>query len=489
MFGITDEGFVTKRLEDIKIEIEDSLRNSLGNNINLLPQGVLGQIVGIFSERESLLWELMEAVYNSQYPDTASGATLDLVASITGITRLSASESIVVLKLYGDVGTVIPSGSEISRADNSNVVFETISSSVISSGIDEVKKITFSIIPDAGQFKLTFNGNETGALLFNATSVDVQSALNNLPDLSSVLVTGDFSTGFDITFTGTDGQKPQSDLTISENTLVLVVAPVAVVSSTSIDGAIPSSTVAAKAKEVGPIEAPSGTLSVIETPVTGWDSVENELDADLGRDEESDAELKIRRDLALQQAGAATVGAIFSQLSSLDGVSTVRIFENITEIYDLEGRPPKSYEAVIQGGDEDEIAATIWSTKPAGIQTFGDILKNILDSQGYPQQVSFSRPTGLTIYVTLNITAGLDFPANGASLASDAIVDYGKTFEVGQDVITIPKLLCTVANIDGILDIEVLVGTSASPTLSDNIIVADNEIAEFDSSRILVNLV
>lgn len=489
MFGITDEGFVAKRLEDIKSEVEDSLRSSLGNSINLLPQGVLGQLVGIFSERESLLWELMEAVYNSQYPDTASGATLDLVASITGITRLSASKSSATLKLYGDLGTVIPSGSQVSRGDNSNVVFETVSSTSIEAGTNEVKKLTFNNVPDSGQFKLTFNSNETTALLFSATNLDVQSALNNLPDLSSVLVTGDFSAGFTVEFSGADGEKPQEDFIVSENTLQLGVVTTTLVSSTDTEGELPNSEVVATSSVTGPIEAPSLTLNTIETPITGWDSVENPLDAVLGRDEESDAELKLRRDTALQQAGAATIDAIFSQLSSLEGVTTVKIFENETEVVDLEGRPPKSYEAVIRGGDEDEIAQSIWDTKPAGIRTVGDINKAVLDSQNFPQSVNFSRPTALDIYVIMNVTTDLNFPTNGETQIVENIIAYGETFEVGQDVIVIPKLLCTVADIDGILDVEVLVGTSASPTLSDNIIVADNEIADFDTSRVVINIV
>ena len=78
-YGITADGFVIKRMADIKSEMEASLRSAFGNQINLLPTELLGQIVGIMSEREAIVWELAEQIYNSQYPDTASGIQLDNV--------------------------------------------------------------------------------------------------------------------------------------------------------------------------------------------------------------------------------------------------------------------------------------------------------------------------------------------------------------------------------------------------------------------------
>ena len=75
-FGLTSSGFNPKRLIDIKTEIENELKATFGNSINLLPSSVLGQLVGIMSDREKELWELAEAVYNSQYPATAEGVTL-----------------------------------------------------------------------------------------------------------------------------------------------------------------------------------------------------------------------------------------------------------------------------------------------------------------------------------------------------------------------------------------------------------------------------
>ena len=46
------------------------------------------------------------------------------------------------------------------------------------------------------------------------------------------------------------------------------------------------------------------------------------------------------------------------------------------------GRPPKSFEAVVQRGTDDAVANQIWKSKPAGIETYGNTEIDITDSQG-----------------------------------------------------------------------------------------------------------
>jgi len=65
-------------------------------------------------------------------------------------------------------------------------------------------------------------------------------------------------------------------------------------------------TVPAQSQETGPIEAVSGTLTQIETPVTGWNNVTNNSDAEIGRPEESDDELRRRMVTDLAISGSTT---------------------------------------------------------------------------------------------------------------------------------------------------------------------------------------
>ena len=489
-FGITPEGFVLKRLADISAEVDVELKIIFGPNINLLPESVLGQIRGIFSERESLIWELAQATYNSQYPDTAAGINLDNVVSITGIERRPPTFSTVGLTLFGIAGTIVPTNSQVSLSTDPSVRFLTDESSTILAAVDEVQKLNFSNVPDSGSFAIDFDGQTTGLILFSDGAAAVETALELLSNIDGVTVTGDFTLGFTITFDGAlVGGQDQPLFTIVTNTLFLGATPVAVTPVESVKGALAQSSVGATADVLGSINANSGTVTVIDTPVAGWSSVTNPIDAVPGLDIETDAELRSRRNDTLQISGAATVDAIRAELLTITGVSTAIVFENNTFIVDVGGRPPKSFEAVVVGGTNEDIAQKIWDTKAAGISSFGSVSEVVIDSQGFSQTVSFSRATSVPIWLELDLSTDVSFPIDGVTQTVNAILAYGEQLLIGEDVIVIPDLICALNEITGLLNVVVRVGIAPSPTLSSNIAIAIQEIAEFDSSRILVAVV
>lgn len=498
-FGVTLEGFNLKRLADSQAEIEQELRNGLGNGINLLPTELLGQIVGIFAERDALIWEAILAVYNSQYPDTASGVSLDNVVSITGIKRLEATKGSGTAAngnagiAYGTLATIIPAGSIISVDGNPEARFVTTNVAVIGAGTNEVQDIDFSAVPDAGNWTLIFDSDETGTLAFNDNAAAVQSALNALPSLSAVTVSGNYTAGFTVTFAGADGSQDQPLLQIGTNTLTASAVQVNVTFVQTTPGVLPNVAVDVEAETAGEIPAYANTLTVIETPVAGWASFNNPFDITPGKNIETDAELRLRRAITLATAGAGTIEAIRSAILAIDEVEACVVYENIDDVTDGFGRPPHSVEAVILGGDDDEIADVIWVTAPAGIKKHGSETVGIIDSQGFNQTIKFSRPDEVDIYLELDITIDTpNFPIGGDAALKQQIVDYAReNFSIGDDVIvfgtiSIASAIGEVGGVSGIIDYEIRIGTSASPTLDDNIVIAPDEIAAFDTSRITI---
>lgn len=389
-FGVTNQGFKLKRLSDIQEETTLAFQAAFGQGVNLSPESILGQIKGILDERISLIWELAQAVYNSQYPLTASGTSLDSVASITGITRLPATASKVTARIYGEIGTTVPIGFVASVVGSTDAKFETQSSAIIESG--------------------------------DPAYVEVEMI----------------------------------------------------------------------AQKTGPISAVTGSLTVIETPTNGIESINNLEDATLGRNLEADSELKLRRLELLQRSGVATVEGIRNKLLTITDVVQSIVIENPQLTTDADGRPGKSFEAIVLGGDEQELAQAIFDSKPAGIESFGDISKTVLDSQGISHTVKLSRPTEKNIYVIVNITPNSDpaegeiYPIDGDDLIETAILEFVSNFKIGQDVI-VSQLFTPINTITGIHGIEVFVGLSPSPSQSDNIAISPTEIASFDSARITVN--
>lgn len=487
MSGLSATGFLPLSLSDIKTEIEGSLRSKLGPSINLVAPSLLATLIGIVAEREALLWSESENIYNSQYPDTAYGTALDNVVALTGLTRLNATATKQPVQyLFGVTGTIIPAGTLLSVLGNPLAVFTTDSAVTLTVGANCVQNISFSTVPTLGTFKLAYNTVLTSPLSFSVSASDIQNALNGLSFVNTVTVSGSFAAGFTVTFIGASGLQPQPILAVSETSLIDALLGAVTVTPSFINVGSAQGIVSLTATTSGATPAPARSITLINTPVAGFNSTLNQTDAVIGRNLELDFELRVRRSKTLQVAGNATIDAIRSKILNLPNVTDVFIFENITFLPDQAGRPPKCYETVVNGGDELTIAKTIWDSKPAGIKTYGSIQDLVIDSQGFSQYVNWSRPTLVPIYLEIDIVRGLDYPINGDALVKAAAIAFGNSLKIGQSVIIIPQLVCAFDEILGINGITIKIGTAAAPTLSQNIIISTAQIAVFDSSRITV---
>ena len=175
--------------------------------------------------------------------------------------------------------------------------------------------------------------------------------------------------------------------------------------STDEDFTIPSGvsgTVGASCDTPGAITAPAGSINAIYTPLVGWSGVTNAANAIPGTDVETDAEVRARRNLLFSKAANGTLESIVSALMSLGAVEFVSLVYNDTDTTDAKGLPPHSICALVQGGDSDEIAATVLRTKAPGVQTYGNTTINVVKS-GVTYPVKFTRPTERTVSVTVTV--------------------------------------------------------------------------------------
>lgn len=251
----------------------------------------------------------------------------------------------------------------------------------------------------------------------------------------------------------------------------------------------------------------SGSTSLIE--VVGGDSngalgfQEQEFggtsgDATLGRDLETDFELRQRRLTLLTTSGSRTLAAIKAAVLLVEGVTQVTAFENETDVTDAQGRPPHSIELIVLGGEDADIAAAILSTKAAGIQTYRDpgangVTVSTTDIEGNAVDINFSRPTEVPIFVEADITVnattfGSGTQSVGQQIVREAIRDEGITLLTGEDVIAI-RLQCAPLEAAGVIDVTALrLGTTASPVNTANLTIADREQATFSTANIVVNV-
>jgi uncharacterized phage protein gp47/JayE len=238
----------------------------------------------------------------------------------------------------------------------------------------------------------------------------------------------------------------------------------------------------------GALFAAAGALLIV-TPVSGWNTATALADATLGRLDEDDPELRLRREQELHTPGSGTVPGLFAALSQLAGVLSVAVYENDDDVPDADARPPHSVEAVVQGGDDGLIAETIWANKTTGAQLVGTESVDIVDSQGRTRAVNFNRPTPLSVYLAIDVVIGAGFPSDGDAQIKQHLEDWShEAIRVGGDVVlskVSAETLRAVAQIEDV--VEVRVGIVDPPLGTSNLVTTPRQLAQIAVSRIVVN--
>lgn len=387
MAGLTVTGFQAKTLEEIQEELASELKSQISSTLNTSAASPLGQLIGIFASHLRQVWELAEAVYNGQYPDSATGFSLTALAALTGTAREAATRSVVLCTVNVDPGAYAAG------------------------------TLTAHVLGDpTARFVNTVEVTNGGGAAADVTGVEFQ------------------------------------------------------------------------AEETGVVRANAGTLTVQAEVTSGWNSVTNPLDATLGAEVEEDSALRLRRESELRAVGSTTADAVRVDVALVEGVTSVSVLENDTDAT-VDGIPPHSLEVVVLGGDDADVAQAILEAKAGGIQAYGSSTELVEDSQGVLHSIGFTRPTTLTVWleVDLEATSG---EYGGATEVEEALVDYGDAnllTRPGGDVV-LSKLSAEIfRNVSGVLDVTAIrVGTSASPVSTSNLAVGTREVADLDTSRILV---
>jgi uncharacterized phage protein gp47/JayE len=255
-----------------------------------------------------------------------------------------------------------------------------------------------------------------------------------------------------------------------------------------------SITVIASAVVTGPISALVGTLTVIDTPITGWDSVTNLADALVGTNEESDVDFRARREQSVARDAQAIIDAIFAEVRSVAGVTQTTVLENDTNTGpDANGLPAHSVHVIVVGGDDQDIGEAIFLKKTLGATPFGSTTVQVNDDQSIPHDVSFSRPTEIAIYVEVNLTTFSDYPVDGDDQIKQAIIDYaegnlitGRGFFLGDDVIH-SEIYTPINTIQGHTVDSMFIKTSFPADQTADIPIAVDETSQFVIANITVN--
>ena len=190
-------------------------------------------------------------------------------------------------------------------------------------------------------------------------------------------------------------------------------------------------------------------------------------------------------------SGQFAFDRIYNDIISIDGVSDVQINVNQESKY-VNGLPPNSYEVMVIGGDNDDIAQSIWRSNPPGITAFGSDTVQITDDSGVCRSVSFTRPFFVPIYVDIRVertSSQCACPTSDTSVIVDAVSNYlesdrGVCFtRIGQPV-NVQDLFYPIFQLQGMGVSCALLGRDGEKASQEVISLGRNEVPYFDKNCI-----
>ena len=414
-YGVTPQGFVPKRLDVITKEIHKDLTKGLGVDTTLNPQSFLNVLVTGFADKIAELWELTQDVYLSQYPSFAEGQSLDNAVQYGGIRRLNEQPTYYPMHCTGIDGTIIPAGTVLSSTTNPAVQFKTYAPGVIGRSSFNRVSIKIAALQNA-VYTIGINGD-----LYSASGGSDETAI--LQQLAGEI------NGPEYTAQVTDGLLMITDTSLQRGSTLLLSENLTTESVTSI--------INFGSEEIGKISLPDETITKIVKNVEGFISCTNLIPPIYGRERETDVELRqsyirriaLRSDRMIESIESAII-------DNVQGIITVKAYENDSNVWDEEGRPPHSIEVVADGGGEMEIAREILRKKAGGIQTHGNVKVEVPDLFGKTIPIRFNRPQFVYIWIRVVLTVGRNqpFPPNYGDLVKDSLITQTKALNVGDGV-------------------------------------------------------
>jgi len=466
--SLTAEGFSRPTLPEIKSDLDADFIDALGP-VNTNPDAVAGQIIGIVAEAVDSINSIMQDTYDAMYPRSAEGVSLDGAVSFVGLSRLAASPTIVTAAAYGTDGEVVPANA---FALVNGVQFFSTSDVVISRANALDVSIQVGTVTNSASYQILAAGTSvTYTSDSSATAAEILAGLAALldTDIFTVSVTSDT-----LRFYSADGVSPFAITVDSKLNITRRGSPIVFVADTN-----------------GATVVPVGAM----TTTDAGRELFNLVAGATGNDVESDVSLRARHATSVRSTGSATVEAIKARLlANVDGVTSVRIYENRTSL-PVDGIPAHAFETVVQGGLNSDIAAGLWLYKPAGIETYGNVSIQTPDTAGDNQTVSFSRAETVYGWVTVAVTAlnsEETLPATAAAGIRSAVVDFANSNIGVADDIIVQRFYGPIYDaIPGIASMTITAAVtstiSGTPSYSSaNIAVGRAEIVAFDASRVVV---
>ena len=457
MAGITNSGFEAKSFDQIKTELENAYRRVFGQDVNLSSTSIMGQMIGIFANDLSQVWELNDAGYDSRYIETARGKSLDNLVAQASLLRLSGVRTSGVAYLIGEPSVSVPIGTQFRSV--TGVIYETLRDADLIEGVKPIIKITKradesdSIVINPlnnlyGQFNVegSLNFNYTGTL--EAIKQAFETYLGVMEQVDS---------GKDVIESVVRNADNSLTITFNQNIFLAQLSSPEAMIEVLRAGLRDGVGVTISNIVEGPVITTAGQVNEILTPVDRLTGVINFEDFIAGRFAESDEDLRNRFRGRTRSAVTSTKDAIEREVLLLNGVSQAVCFLPSKD-NSLNGG---EIEVLVLGGVDDEIAQVIFNNNPSS-KTIGSTVGIARDVNNNPFPVAISRPELLNFDIRVNISRNSNFPLEGVDEIIRLIGEFQNSVRFGNKLSPSPDLIYPLEQIQGLDFVEILISEAGA---------------------------
>lgn len=466
-YGVTPQGFVRMRLPEIQGNLFSRLEQKLGQSVSRKPNSVIAILLGLVAEESDRQWQLAEYDYYARSPMTADDGSIDNTVMYSNVMRRTEEYTFFYEVCYGRNGFVLPANCQVKGNDGEK--YNIAAPALIT--LDNCVSVTLAIRSVTAGEVFGFILNKKLRVSYTATDDDNASAV-----YSKVLqqITGDEWSGSilddNLVLQQTDRRYGGTVVPTETFVVVEVGSPIKFV-----------------AENYGSIEPLLNTVTSINTNYDGWTAASNESEAYVGRDPETVTELRQRYAAAVYRTSRSMKGSIRAALLDLPDVDSVTVYENRRDVEE-NGMKPHSFEVIVHGGDDIQIAQTILEKGPIGIDSNGSIEMAVVDTEGVQEKIYFNRPKEMPIFVQVTVHEYPEesLPGDLVNTIKDIIVESGNNLGMGKDVIAQRFLGPIYSGTNGIGYIDLVVSSDGENYTWQSISINRGEIATFSSNRITV---
>ncbi|UUM20889.1 baseplate J/gp47 family protein [Mycoavidus sp. SF9855] len=238
-----------------------------------------------------------------------------------------------------------------------------------------------------------------------------------------------------------------------------------------------------RSETLGAFPLPAETKLTIETLFLGWRSAKSNQAAEVGEEEETDAEMRRRFFISRAKAAQNSVDGMIVKLLQLADVRQAVCLENDNDTPNADGVPAHSLNIIVEGGSDADIAQVIFDNKTAGTGLRGQVQCQICDNQDMARTIRFDRPAKIECAAYLEVRRNAHFTAVNIDAIKAAIAQT--PFSIGEAVL-LSRLYSPINTVQGFWVETLRIGRQGETLTASNIKIGVREMARFASADIEV---